>query len=357
MIVEAAHRKLRMYYLIGGIIGAAILSAYFLQHTFSAVATSLAIAYLLNPLLKYLDARGFSRFLSITLMYGILIFAAMVTSFIFIPYLGHQLDSLTQSFPLYTQRVQHALAVWKDNFRPYFNQTELDWIFGHLDLMLDHLVQEISGTGYRRLKGVFFAFFDLLLAPILVFFVLYYKEEMKNGLLSLMPASFHGDMKTLGWKINRTIERYIWAMLIDCTLVGILCAIALWLLDVEFPILNGMFAGFATIVPFIGALVAVIPPAFIGYAQNGDILIIPKVCAVYFLINIVVESNIIKPLIMRGALRLNPLIVIFAVMALGETMGFWGIVMAVPVAAVVNICANELHALIYRTGTRETGNL
>ena len=351
MTVEAAHSKLRIYYLIGGIIAASVLSAHFLQHTFSAVATSLAIAYLLNPLLKYLDARGFSRFLSITFLYGILIFAAMITSFIFIPYLGHQLDALTQSFPLYTQRVQHALTVWKDNFRPYFNQTELDWIFGHIDLMLDHLVQEISGTGYRHLKGVFFAFFDLLLAPILVFFVLYYKEAMKNGLLSLMPASFHGDMKILGWKINRTIERYIWAMLIDCTLVGILCAMALWLLDVEFPILNGMFAGFATIVPFIGALVAVIPPAFIGYAQNGDILIIPKVCAVYFLINIVVESNIIKPLVMRGALRLNPLIVIFAVMALGETMGFWGIVMAVPVAAVISICSHELHALIYRTGT------
>lgn len=356
-MTDAGHSRLRMYYLIGGIIAAAILSAWFLQHTFSAIATSLAIAYLLNPLLKYLDNRGFSRFLSITFLYGILLFAAMVTSFIFIPYLGHQLDALTQSLPLYTTRVQSALAAWKGNFHPYFNQNELDWIFGHLDRVLDHLVQEISGTGYRRLKGVLFAFFDLLLAPILVFFVLYYKEEMKNALLSLIPASFHGDMKSLGWKINRTIERYIWAMLIDCTLVGILCAIALSLLNVEFPILNGMFAGFATIVPFVGALVAVIPPAFIGYAQNGDILIIPKVCAIYFLINIVVESNIIKPLVMRGALRLNPLIVIFAVMALGETMGFWGIVMAVPVAAVVNICARELHALLYGTESRETGEL
>ena len=357
MIVEVEHSKLRMYYLIGGIIAAAILSAYFLQHTFSAVATSLAFAYLLNPLLKYLDKRGFSRFLSITFLYGILFFAAMVTSFFIIPYLGHQIDAFTRSFPLYTQRVQSALNLWKGNFHPYFNPAELDWIFGHIDGMLDHLVQEISGTGYRRLKGIFFAFFDLLLAPILVFFVLYYKEEMKDGLLSLIPRSFHPDLKVLGWKINRTIERFIWAMLIDCTLVGILCSIALWLLDVEFPILNGMFAGFATIVPFVGALIAVIPPAFIGYAQNGDILIIPKVCAIYFLINIVVESNIIKPLVMRGALRLNPLVVIFAVMALGETMGFWGIVLAVPVAAVVNICAQELHAILFRTGPRETGNL
>lgn len=346
-----------MYYMIGGIIAAAILSAYFLQHTFSAVATSLAIAYLLNPLLKYLDKRGFSRFLSITFIYGILFFSAIVISFVVIPYVGHQVEALTHSLPQYTQRVQSSLDLWKENFIPYFNPDELDWIFGHIDGILDHLVQEISGTGYERLKGILFAFFDLLLAPILVFFVLYYKEEMKEALLALIPLSFRPELKTLGWKINRTIERFIWAMLIDCTLVGILCSIALSFLDIEFPILNGMFAGFATIVPFIGALVAVIPPAFIGYAQNGDILIIPKVCTIYFLINIVVEGNIIKPLVMRGALRLNPLVVIFAVMALGETMGFWGIVMAVPVAAVVNICAKELHAIIFRAGSRETGNV
>jgi predicted PurR-regulated permease PerM len=202
-----------------------------------------------------------------------------------------------------------------------------------------------------------FALFDLVLAPILVFFVLYYKEYLKEALLDMIPENVRPDLKLLGWKINRTLEKFIWAMLIDCTLVGILCALALALLDVEFPLLNGMFAGFATIVPFLGAVIAVIPPAFIGYAKSGDIMIIPKVCAIYFLINVVVEGNIIKPLVMRGALRLNPLAVIFSVMALGELMGFWGIVLAVPFAAVFKICAQEFHQLLLQAEAREKGNL
>ena len=76
-----------------------------------------------------------------------------------------------------------------------------------------------------------------------------------------------------------------------------LCAAALALLGIEFPLLNGLLAGFATIVPFLGAILSVIPPALIGYAKSGDILIIPKVCALYFLINVVIEGNVIKPLV------------------------------------------------------------
>jgi predicted PurR-regulated permease PerM len=80
----------------------------------------------------------------------------------------------------------------------------------------------------------------------------------------------------------------------------------------------------------------------IGYAQSGDLAIIPKLWGVYFLINVIIEGNLIKPLVMKQTLRLNPLAVIFAVMAMGELMGFWGIVLAVPLAAAIKICAGEL---------------
>ncbi|HLO26910.1 MAG TPA: AI-2E family transporter, partial [Geobacteraceae bacterium] len=91
---------------------------------------------------------------------------------------------------------------------------------------------------------------------------------------------------------------------------------------------------------------AVIPAAFVGYAKSGDLYMIPKVCAVYFLIHVIIEGNLIKPLVMRRTLRLNPLAVIFAVMAMGELLGFWGIVLAVPLAAAVKICAGEVHELV-----------
>jgi len=194
---------------------------------------------------------------------------------------------------------------------------------------------------------VLFGLFNLVLAPIMVFFMLLYKEFFKKAIIRLIPAAEREYLTGLGEKINRTLERFILAMLLDCLLVGILCFAALRILDIEFPLLSGLFAGFASILPVLGGLVAVIPPAFLGYAKSGDLTIIPKVCAFFFLIFIIIEGNLIKPLIMRSTLKLNPLAVIFAVMAMGELLGFWGIVLAVPLAAVVKICAKEIHHLYY----------
>lgn len=340
-----------MYHFLMALFAVAIFSSYFLRHTFSALLTSLALAYLLNPPLKYLEKRGFSRALSITFLYGILALGAMIASFVLIPYVGHQMDALVSSLPHYVQSIKGALDAWKQELLPYYSAEDLAWIMAKTQESMNKLVAEVSGKGYERIKGMLFALFDLTLAPILVFFMLYYKEEFKDILMKISPAPLRDALKELGWRINRTLERFILAMILDCTIVGILCSAALALLDIEFPILNGMFAGFATIVPFAGAVFSVIPPAFIGYAKSGDLLIIPKVCAVYFLINIVIEGNLIKPLVMRGTLRLNPLAVIFSVMALGEFMGFWGIVLAVPFAAVVKLCADEIReALTQREG-------
>lgn len=355
--MESTRSGTRIYHFLLVACAITLLSSYFLRHTFSALLTSLALAYLFNPPLKYLEKKGFSRALSITFIYGILAVIIMIASFFLIPYVGHQLDALTSSLPQYVQNLKGALDTWKQELLPYYGAEDLGWIMAKTQESMNRLVAEVSGKGYERIKGMLFALFDLILAPILVFFMLYYKEEFKGILMKCSPPSIRDNLRELGWRINRTLEQFILAMILDCTIVGILCSAALALMGIEFPILNGMFAGFATIVPFAGALISVIPPAFIGYAKSGDLMIIPQVCAVYFLINVIVEGNLIKPLVMRGTLRLNPLAVIFSVMAMGEFMGFWGIVLAVPFAAGVKICAGEIRDVLARKDENATGDL
>lgn len=334
--------EVRTVYLLAALFAAFLLAGFFLRHTLSALLTSLVLAYLVNPPLKYLEKRGFSRALSITLLYGILAVMGLFASFFLVPYLGHQLDALAGTLPSYVQMLKAIVDGWRQELLPYYATEDLAWITAKGEESLNRLATELTGQGYERVKGLLFALFNLVLAPILVFFMLLYKERFKDALLRLSSVHLRHELREMGWRINRTLERFLLAMLFDCLLVGILCSLALYFLDIEFPLLNGMFAGFATIVPFLGALVAVIPPAFIGYAKSGDPMIIPKVCAAYFLINVVIEGNLIKPLVMRGTLKLNPLAVIFAVMAMGELMGFWGVVLAIPLAAVMKICAEEL---------------
>lgn len=336
----------KTFYVLAAAFAAILLAGYFLRHTFSAVLTSLAIAYLLNPLLKYLEKRGFDRLTALALLYGIAIFAGTIASLLFLPYLLHQSEALFNTLPHYVQNLRAAMDDWKLRMAPYYAGEEGAWLLGQAEDSLTALTKELSATGYRQIKALLFGLFDLILAPILVFLILYYKELSKEVITRTIPPSERPRLMELGRKINRSLERFIYGMLLDCLLVGLLAAVALYSLGIEFPVLNGLFAGFASIIPFLGGVVAIIPAAFIGYARSGDLLIIPKVCAVYFLIFVIIEGNLIKPLVMRRTLRLNPLAVIFAVMAMGELLGFWGIILAIPLAAVLKICAVELKSLI-----------
>ena len=169
-------------------------------------------------------------------------------------------------------------------------------------------------------------------------------------MLLLTPGRFRDELVHLGSRIHDTLERFILALLLDCLLVGMLCSLALWVLGIDFFLLNGMLAGFAAAVPFVGPLLAFIPPAVIGYSTTGDPMIVLKVAIAYFVINIIIEGNLIKPVVMKGAMRLNPLWIIFAVMAMGELMGLWGVFLSIPLVAVLKICAGEMKEYLEKQG-------
>lgn len=340
---DAAH----IAWFITGVFAAVLLASHFARHSLSAFLTALVIAYLLNPLLKYLERKGLGRLPAIAVIYLAIGVAIFYSLFVLVPYLRHQLEAFPQAVPRYVRNLQLVLDGMKERLAPYYGGNEGTWLVARAQESLQKVAGELSGKGYQQLTRAFFGLFNLVLAPILVFFMLYYKDLFKDLLLRCLPHRERPAFREIGGRIKQSLERFVLAQLFDCLLVGLLTSGALLLLGIEFPLLNGFVAGFASLVPFIGVLVAMIPPALLGYAQTGDLMVIPKVCVAYFVINVIIEGNLIKPLLMRGTLKLNPLAVIFALMALAELMGFWGVVLAIPVAAIVKIGAGELHKSLF----------
>lgn len=321
-------------------------AGHFIAHTFSALLTAVVIAYLVNPQLKMIEKRGFDRLTALCLLYGAGFFAALLASFFLVPYLSHQIDALAKALPLYINNLHLIIDSWQQRMSGYYGGAEGAWLLSQMRLAIDQATAYISNFGLHHLQKLLFAGFNIILAPILVFFMLLYKQHAKDFIRRMFHHHERQHLLELGRTLNRDLEKFIIGMLLDCLLVALLTAIALAMLDIEFPLLNGLFAGFASVVPFLGAILAVIPPALIGYAKSGDIWIIPKVCAAYFMINVIIEGNLIKPLVMRHALQLNPLAAIFAVMAMGELMGFWGIILAIPAAVVFKVCTAEMRELL-----------
>jgi len=125
--------------------------------------------------------------------------------------------------------------------------------------------------------------------------------------------------------------------------VGLLVSVALFFMDIPHPIFCGIFAGTASILPFIGVIIAVLPALFFAWFKFQTMAALIKTgiafAVIYFL-----EGYIIKPLVFKESMNLNPLVTIIMVMALGEMLGFWGILLALPIAAAMKIAWG--HALM-----------
>jgi putative permease len=166
--------------------------------------------------------------------------------------------------------------------------------------------------------------------------MLYYKHDVSEGISGWLPIQQRETILEMGREVNSSVGGYIRGQMVVSLIVAILSTLALFYLDVDYALLNGIFAGLASILPFIGVIIATLPPLFFAYVkfQNGIILL--KVMGAFALIYFM-EGYLVKPVVFKRSMNLNPLITIIVVMAFGELMGFWGILLAIPIAAALKI--------------------
>ena len=233
----------------------------------------------------------------------------------------------------------------------YYGGEEGAWVLTQMTNAIEQSIAYLSNFGLNHLKKLFFAGFNILLAPILVFFILLYKQHAKDFIRRMFHHSDRQHLVELGRELNRSLERFLVGMLLRLSHrrhSNLHSPRNAWyrVSDPQRLLSPDLHLSFR----FWGLIVAVIPCGTDRVCKSGDMWIIPKVCAVYFIINVIIEGNLIKPLVMRHTLSLNPLAVIFAVMAMGELLGFWGIILAIPTAAVVKICTAEMRELLHING-------
>jgi putative permease len=319
------------------LVAAAIFTAgHALRHTASCFLLSFVIAYLLDPFVVQLEKRKLSRLNGIIVVYVVLfIFSVFFFSY-FVPFLLLRWQALIPSIPLYLQKAKALGLEFQGKFEPIYGAEEWSWAFEKAVEGVDRLTSSLGAGVYSAAANMVFNLFNLVLSPILVFFMLYYKTQIKQTLTAWLPKRRRVVLLGIGDEVNESIGGYLRGQLIVSFIVAVLSSITLFFLDVDYALFNGIFAGLASILPFIGVILATIPPLFFAYLKFHSGIALVKVivafAAIYF-----VEGYLVKPLVFKRSMDLNPLLTIIMVMALGELFGFWGILLAIPVAAAAKI--------------------
>jgi putative permease len=309
---------------------------YAIKHTVSCFLLSFVIAYLLDPVMVYMEKHRIKRVYGIIILYAFLGVLLLFAVLFLLPFVVERWTAFLQSLPSYIQRTKELIAGQRTELLSTEFFSESEWLLDAAFAKLNSFSGKLGSGVYSAASSLAFNLFNLILAPILVFFMLHYKNHIIEGVKVWLPVKHKEHILKIGVEINNSIGGYLKGQLIVSVIVAVFSTGALYILGIDYPFLNGLFAGAASVLPFIGVILATLPPLFFAYVKFQNGIIILKVIGAFALIYFL-EGYLVKPLVFKESMNLNPLVTVIVVMAFGELMGFWGILLAIPIAAAIKI--------------------
>jgi len=336
----------------------------FLQPVLTPIAVAAILAFLLEPVVKFSMRLGLSRLISIILVY--IAFTALFAGLLvyIIPPAYRQGTTLVQNFPAYMQKTQ---ALTTRTFENLHRLSTLDFLQSNdteqaaneqLSALVSHSIRDAgawvqqkipdlaveSGRFVQRSLGGFLGVFGLLLSMILVpiFLFFFLKDsasiaENWSRYLPLRASPLKNEIVSLVSEINSYLISFFRGQLIVSLIDGLLIAIALLVMGLDFAILIGLMVGLLGLIPYLGMMICYIPAVIIAAAQFGDWTHPLIVTAIFILANNI-DGIFIAPKIVGESVGLHPLTVIVSVLAWSLILGgLLGALLAVPLTATIKV--------------------
>lgn len=302
----------------------------------------LAVAYLLDPVADKLEERKVPRWLATAI---VLVFFFLVVIGIFIgilPLVKGQFSAFADNFPDYVAAL-----------RPLFDDV-VKWVSETLNLgggLTGEGVLESAGqTILSKAGNLFDAFWSggmalfnilslLLITPVVAFFLLRDWDILVAKVEALLPKKNAKEIKIVVADIDYALGGFVRGQTLSAIVMAILYATGWSIAGLQYALVLGLIGGVMAYIPFAGALFTLFLAMLIGIGQFGlDPWPLFKVALVYGVVQ-TLEAAVLTPNLIGSRVRLHPVWVLFAIFAGGEIMGFTGVLLAIPIAAVTGVLA------------------
>ncbi|MDJ0739165.1 MAG: AI-2E family transporter [Gammaproteobacteria bacterium] len=318
---------------------------YLLSPILTPFVISALLAYLGDPLVDRLEARGLKRTPAVVVVFVVLFLLLTLLVLLLVPRIEAQVSQLIAKMPGYLEwlrlnllpRLQDLLPGDVALFDLNVVQQTLAKHWREAGGLLARAWSSVSGSGLAVLGWLV----NLFLIPVLTFYLLRDWDLLVAGVRALLPRRSESIWVRLASEADEVLGAFLRGQLLVMFALGVIYTTGLWLIGLDFALLIGMFAGIVSFVPYLGLIVGIVVAGIASVLQSQGWGDLPWVVVV-FVAGQLLEGSVLTPRLVGERIGLHPVAVIFAVMAGGQLYGFFGILLALPVAAVAMVLIRHL---------------
>jgi len=298
------------------------------------------LAYLLSPTVIWLEKKGLSRRSAVAVIFIWIIFLLALIIFLILPKFYLELTKLAVILPERIEVINHYLETLRSNYGRAGLPSEVNRLIEEKFRQGQGALINWLGRILENLPAILASIGILILSPFLTVYFLIDSRKISEGIINLVPCRLRGQWLRLLREMDYIIQRYIQGNIIDAIIVGLLIGIGVKLIGMDYAFLIGTICGITNLIPYFGPLLGGIPSVLLALSKSP--LMSLKVAVIIFIVQ-QIDSNVINPRLMSDKLGLHPLWVVFALLAGGEIGGLFGMLIAIPVAAILRIVFRQIY--------------
>ncbi len=311
---------------------------YSLSEIITVLIISALIAYILDPMASYFEARGMSRTTATTIIFLMIITTIAVIGWLVIPGLVSELFTIQNTISLSnTDQMASMIEKFICDVFPFINPDTID-----LKVKITNFIGALSSEALSVMGNLVAIITTFAIVPFVVFFLLRDGRSMKKLFVTYVPNKYFEMTLNFLHKVDQQLGGYLRGQFIEAGVVGVLSVIALGLLNVKYFTVIGLFAGLANLIPYVGPVAGAIPAIGISIAEGGETNTIIYIVIAFTLIQFI-DNMFVQPLVLSRSVDLHPLVIVLAVLIGAQFFGLLGMLLAVPAAGIVKVTSRELY--------------
>ncbi len=302
----------------------------------SPIFIGLIVAWLCDPMVRFLQRKKVPRFVGCILVYLVLIGIIFMFLYLFLPTFVHQIGDFVATIP----DILKDLKVFGNKFFATFEIDGIDvkgiqeQIYSSVEKFGIGLTTNLPNIIINITKSIISGGVNFVLGLMIGFYMLFDFDKINNTVKNSLPESWKDNYQELMTRINTSLRNYVQGVFLVMFLVFITQSVGLTLAGLKAPLLFALFCAVTDIIPYFGPYIGAIPAVLVGFTISPTVGIF---CIISIVIVQALENNFYQPLIMGHTMQLHPVIIMISLLIFQHFFGIIGMVVATPVVACLKV--------------------